>query len=188
MSIPSNMLKSQSKIKQLILLFVLGFFFGAVFYYLFQKSYMDTLQQMDAGAANWASKDTSFIRLFLYSLYEHGKYFILLWLLSVTKLAVPGIVVFTVYRGFGLGFLFSFFMNLHGAKGFMFFFGSLFPHMLLFLPMYIFFFAFIHRGKKEKQNLVFLMLTAALVMACFMEVYFNIPMMKNLYLGSWVGV
>jgi hypothetical protein len=188
MPILSKILNSQSKMKQIILLFLLGFFLGAALHYLFQKSYTELLQQMDASAANWASKESSFLRLFIYTLYEHGKYFLLLWLLSSTKLSVFGMIAFTLYRGFGLGFLFAFFINLHGAKGLMFFFGSMFPHVLLLLPMYLFLFAFIYRGKKEKQGIVLFMLSIVLTMACFMEVYFNVPLMKELYLGTWVGV
>lgn len=177
----SKIIRSHSKIKELILLFLLGFFLGGIIFFLFQKSYIDILHQMDLGVANWAEKETPFIRLLIYTIYEQGKYFVLLWLLSATYIAVPYMIVFVVYKGFGYGFLFSFFISIHGVKGIMFSLGSLFPQALLLIPMYLFLFQFVYRGKKEKRMLVLFLLSGVLIMACFLEAYFNIPLMRSLY-------
>lgn len=72
-------------LQRIILYFLIGFFCGAVFYYLFQNSFGGVKEQLEANVQKWSVSDATMLSLLWQSLWSHGKYFVLLWILSVSR-------------------------------------------------------------------------------------------------------
>ena len=166
-------------LQKITLLFLSGFFFGAIFYYLFHNSFEDLMMQMEESLAGWSQKGYSFRNQFLQSAWNHGKYFALLWLLSVSRIARIYQRVFTLYTGFRNGFLILFFVFGRGAGGIFLYVASLFPHCLFLVPLYLFSFAWINEKRYQRHRVpVYILIIFVFFTACFMECKWNLPIME----------
>lgn len=177
-----QVLKSRSKIKEMILIFLLGFFVGGILFFSFRSSYEIELVQLETGLSLWALKEEPFLRIFIMVLWDHAQGFLLMWLLSVTKISLWYTRILFSFRGFGYGFCFGFFIASRGFGGMLRFFQSLFPQVFFFVPMYLFLvWYFFCETTKRKQGLAVLISSLLLLLGCFMECRFNIPLMQNIY-------
>ena len=99
-------------LQKIILCFLIGFLCGAVFYYCFQNSFREILQAtLENNTKTW-TKETAFFPEWIRSLWNHGKYFALMWLLAVSPAGPVSQKIFVVYTGIRNGFLFVFFLKL----------------------------------------------------------------------------
>lgn len=176
-----NRLGNTEFLQRIILYFLIGFFCGAVFYYSFQNSFGGMQDQLEKNVSTWSVGRNSFLALFGKSLWNHGKYFILLWILSVSKISGGYQKLFTIYTGVRNGFLMLFFLFAKNLYGIVLYLASLFPHVLLLAPLYLFSFSVI-QGKKQPRHKAFFGVAVLLVFgtACFLEVKCNLPLMEIL--------
>lgn len=166
-------------LQKVTLLYLIGFFFGAIFYYVFHNSFEELLIQMESSLAGWSGGEHSFGYVFLQSVWNHGKYFALLWLLSVSRIAKIYQRVFAVYTGIRNGFLLLFFVFGKGGWGILMYLASLFPHCLLLLPLYLFSFSWINEKRHPRHRFpVYLMIVVLFFAACFLECKCNLPIME----------
>lgn len=174
-----NRLGNTEFLQRIILYFLIGFFCGAVFYYLFQNSFEGVKEQLEANVRKWSVADATLLSLLWQSIWSHGKYFVLLWILSVSRISGGYQKVFTLYTGIRNGFLILFFLYARGAYGILVYLASLFPHTLLFVPLYLFSFAVIQEKRQIKHKVMFgTALFLVFFTACLVEVKGNLPIME----------
>lgn len=173
--------KKAGFLQQTALLFLIGFFVGALFYTVFQNSFADLMEQLEGNMSAWQRREYRFWYEYVHSLWSHGKYFALLWILSVNVRA--GRIYqrgFTVYTGLRNGFLLLFFLMGKGGRGCLLYLASLFPQALLFVPLYLFSFLWQDEpGKKEHRGVVYVGVTVLFFLACLLEVRVNLPLMEK---------
>lgn len=167
--------------KQCLLLSLGSFFFGILFFWLFKNSFIDELRRMNESISVTAKQSKPLFAAFLYVVLERSKSFGLLWLLSVTKLRLPYIMFLIIYKGVGLGFLYSFFILEYKLLGLRFCLYYLFPHMIILLPVFLLSFYKIIRQNRNHMVLTITILYCLLLGASFLEVKVNIPLMGTLY-------
>lgn len=164
-----------------ILYFLIGFFCGAVFYYMFQNSFSSVKAQLESNIQRWSVAESSVIALLWQSAWSHGKYFVLLWIFSVSRISSGYQKAFTLYTGIRNGFLILFFLYARGAFGIVIYLASLFPHTLIFAPLYLFSFIVIQEKRQVKHKGMFVVvLILAFCAACLLEVKCNFPIMEAL--------
>lgn len=166
-------------LQKIALLFLIGFFFGAIFYYFFQNSFGELMNRTEDSLAGWSRGEYSFAYEYLQSVWNHGKYFALLWLLSVSRIAKLYQRLFTIYTGIRNGFLVLFFVFGKGSRGILLYLASLFPHCLVLLPLYLFSFSWINESRHQKHRIpVYFLLTLVFLTACLLECKCNLPIME----------
>lgn len=166
-------------LQKIALLFLIGFFFGAVFYYFFQNSFADLMSRMEDGLSGWSRGEYSFRYELLQSVWNHGKYFALLWLLSVSRIAKVYQRVFTLYTGMRNGFLVLFFIYGRGLRGILLYFASLFPHCLILIPLYLFSFSWINGNRQRRHRVpIYILIIFLFFSACLLECKCNLPIME----------
>ena len=98
-------------LQKISLCFLIGFLCGAVFYYCFQNSFREILQAtLENNTKTW-TKETALFTEWFRSLWNHGKYFALIWLLAISPAGPVSQKIFVVYTGIRNGFLFVFFLQ-----------------------------------------------------------------------------
>ncbi|WP_147533860.1 stage II sporulation protein M [Bacillus marasmi] len=122
-----------------IVLFLMGVIFGAVvvnslsfsqkedlFYYLSQF-----FGQLTGG------KEASAKDLFMQSLLHNSKYIGLMWLLGVSIIGLPVILILLFIKGMVVGFTVGFLVNQMGWDGFLLSFVSVLPQNFIIIPIFI---------------------------------------------------
>ena len=176
-----NRLGNTEFLQRIVLYFLIGFFCGAVFYYSFQNSFGGMQSQLEKNVSAWSPDKSPFYILFGKSLWNHGKYFLLLWLLSVSRIRGGYQKIFTIYTGVRNGFLMLFFLFAKNLYGLVLYLASLFPHILLLAPLYLFSFSVIQEKKQPRHKSLFVIgLLLVFGTACFLEVKCNLPLMGML--------
>ena len=96
-------------LQKISLCFLIGFLCGAVFYYCFQNSFREILQAtLENNTKTW-TKETALFTEWFRSLWNHGKYFALIWFLAISPAGPVSQKIFVVYTGIRNGFLFGLF-------------------------------------------------------------------------------
>lgn len=165
--------------KKISLFFLIGFFLGALFYTVFQNSFSGLTAGFQEIADNWSGEDGGFVGNLISVLWRHGRYFGLLWLLSVSRIRLGYQIGFTLYTGVRNGFLLMFFLYARGMRGVLLYFFSLLPHCLILAPLYLFCFVWINESRPIRHKVS---VTAAVIflflLACVMESRWNLPLMR----------
>ena len=112
-------------LQKISLCFLIGFLCGAVFYYCFQNSFREILQATLENNTKTQTKETALFTEWFRSLWNHGKYFALIWLLAISPAGPVSQKIFVVYTGIRNGFLFVFFLYAKSAFGIIVYFASL---------------------------------------------------------------
>lgn len=169
------------KIKKLLYGVGLSFLAGAMFYLFFRQSFRDVYNEIGSSMTKWQQEKGIMAELY-HSLWNHGKFFVILWILSVNRTAVRWYIrLFLGFTGIRNGFLFLFFVMNRGWMGVLCYLASLFPHCILFSLIYLYSFGLIEKKRQQKHKmLLFIILLFAFIAACLLEVYFNLPMMQKL--------
>lgn len=178
----SNRRGNTGFIQKISLFFLVGFFVGALFYYFFQNSFLGLSEQMEQNSKQWVREDHGNLYQFLYVAWNHGKYFLLLWILSVNRKVCQWYQnLITVYTGIRHGFLVLFFVLSRGAKGILFYFASLFPQAFLLVPVYLFSFLWINESRQREHGKAVIGILFLLFMAaCLLESHANLMIMSKL--------
>lgn len=165
-----------------VLRFFVGFLIGALFYYIFQKSFSGLFQDLEKNMSSWEMRGHSFVSGFLRSLWNHGKYFGLFWIMVRNrKIYKTYEILFTIYTGLRNGFLLLFFLMERGMRGILLYLASLFPHILLFAPLYVFCFYWANESRQRERKLsAYLAIAVVFLAACALEVKCNLPLMEKI--------
>lgn len=159
-------------LQKIILLFLIGFFFGGCIYYFFQMSFQNVCIQSE-------QKETTIV-LMMKTIWQHGKYLILYFVFRATPVTKGYEKIFSLYTGIRNGFLFLFFLYENGIYGIIIYFLSLFPHGLLLLMLYVYLFLHTNKNKQERPQVVkWILVLLVFFAACIMEVKFNLPIMAR---------
>ncbi len=169
-------------LQRVCLFYLIGFLVGAFFYYFFQNSFAALGEQMGQNAESWVQNGHAFAHDMLYSLWNHGRFFLLLWVLSVNRRASLWYqLLFAAYTGLRGGFLLLFFIFKEGARGILYYGASLFPQALLFAPLYLFCCYYIVEIRQgEHRGVVYALAALVFAAACFLEARCNLPLMENI--------
>ena len=122
-----------------IVLFLMGVIFGAIvvnsmsftqkedlFYYLSQF-----FGQMSNG------KESNANTIFFQSILHNSKYIGLMWLLGISIVGLPVILILLFIKGMVVGFTVGFLVNQMGWKGFLLSFVSILPQNIIIIPVFI---------------------------------------------------
>ena len=141
----------KSRKKRAILLFLAGFFFGGILYYICLEPAGDQLKAMGENVVLWAEGEVSFWETFPFIIWERGKVFALLWLVGYTKIYKGYIRVFLMYVGMQAGFMLLFFVLSKGVGGVLLWLGTGIPHLFLLVPVYLYSFYRIYERRRERS-------------------------------------
>jgi len=139
-NVAANHLREYSSIYLfVVVLFLMGVIFGAVivnslsftqredlFYYLSQF-----FGQAAEGEGN-AARD-----LFLQSFFHNSKFIGLIWILGISIIGLPIILIMLFIKGVTVGFTVGFLVNQMGWNGFLLSFVSILPQNLIIIPVFI---------------------------------------------------
>jgi stage II sporulation protein M len=139
-NVAANHLREYSSIYLfVVVLFLMGVIFGAVivnslsftqkedlFYYLSQF-----FGQAAEGEVN-AARD-----LFLQSFFHNSKFIVLIWILGISIIGLPIILIMLFIKGVTVGFTVGFLVNQMGWNGFLLSFVSILPQNLIIIPVFI---------------------------------------------------
>ena len=64
-----NQLGNAEELQRIFLFFLIGFFLGAVFYYIFQQSFEELKKQLEDNLTLWSQEESSSLTLFAKSLW-----------------------------------------------------------------------------------------------------------------------
>lgn len=123
----------------IIVLFLMGVIFGAIvvnslsfnqkedlFYYLSQ--FFDQVSDGKVADAN---------DLFIQSFFHNSKFIGLIWVLGISIIGLPVILILLFIKGLVIGFTVGFLVNQMGWKGFILSFVSVLPQNLIIIPIFI---------------------------------------------------
>ena len=165
-----------------VLCFLIGFFAGALFYYFFRQSFENLIVYVQDNIVRYKNSGKSVWLNVVRVLWSHGKYFIFFWIFMVNPTAEKFYqILFILYTGVRNGFLLLFFVMSQGVRGFFLYGASMFPHIFLFLPLYLFCFFWTQKNRHRRNELwVPVLIGIIFLSACFIEVKFNLPLMERL--------
>lgn len=122
-----------------VILVIIGLFLGVLFANLFQSFYYERMMAYhNVIFTEIVAENINYSALFFYILKENFKEFIVFWMLSITILGIPYMVLRLVYFGFSIGFFISAIAMQYGLKGILLILAYEFPHGLIYLPIIIF--------------------------------------------------
>lgn len=175
-----NQLGNKEEIQKILLFFLIGFFIGAVLYYIFQNSFVSLKKQLEDNLVLWSQDGESSLSLFGKSLWQHGKYLLLLGVFAIGPLAKVYQKAFTWYTGLRNGFLLMFFLYAKGAVGMLFYIISFIPHGLLLVPLYLYLFSVTNENRQDKHKVSrWICVILIFITACGLEVKVNLPLMET---------
>lgn len=172
-----------------VFLLIFGIFLGVLCANLFRANYVSQVQVYEENVfSRIASSNIDYSGLFRYVLGKNFNNFIVFWLLSITILGIPYMAFKITSFGFFSGFFISAVTMRYGLKGLLLVLVYIFPHGLLYLPVYL---ISLYKGfelcrtiysenrnnfgeisRLLKSHLVLILLLAAVLLAAsFLEAY-----------------
>lgn len=174
-----NQLREAEELQKTLLFFLVGFFLGAVFYYIFQQSFESLKKQLEDNLVIWSQEENSSMALFVKCLWQHGKYLLLFGIFSLGTLKNVYQKLFSWYTGLRNGFLFMFFLFAKGVFGILVYLVSFFPQGLLFVPLYLYLFSVVNENRQDKRHVTrWICVILVFITACGLEVKINLPLME----------
>ena len=127
--------KSNTKKQKLLYLILIGlaviaFIFGILFIFIISE---DNKIFIKENLLNYFSNISSSIDLFFKYLFNNYFYLIIIWILGISIIGVPIILLMFLFKSFLLGFSISSIISSFGTKGFVLSFIEVFPHKIVFL-------------------------------------------------------
>lgn len=121
-----------------ILLIIIGLFSGILFANIFQPFYYDRMiNYHNVIFTDIVRENIDYPGLFLYVLGKNYREFIVFWLLTVTILGIPYMILKLITFGFSTGFFISSIAMQYGLKGIILILAYIFPHGLIYIPVII---------------------------------------------------
>lgn len=119
-----------------VILVIVGLFLGAFFANIFQSYYYDRMMNYhNVIFSEIVREKINYNQLFFFIFKENFKEFMVFWLLSITILGIPYMVLRLIYFGFSLGFFISVIAMQYGFKGILLILVYEFPHGLIYIPI-----------------------------------------------------
>lgn len=118
--------------------FLFGFAFGILLIFLWGESYLSEdgiLGNNSLGRLQYI--EISCGKLFIYALKQRLSTIFIIALLSSTFFGIIAIYTFVAWMGFSIGVLFTVAATRFGARGILFIFASIFPHYIIYIPVFI---------------------------------------------------
>jgi len=180
-----------------VFLLILGLFLGILCANIFKVNYITQIRDYKTNVfPRIVGNDIDYKGLFLYTLGKNMSSFIIYWLLCITILGIPYIAYKITSFGFFAGFFISALTLEYGMKGLLLVAVYIFPHGLLYLPIWLISLykgyrlcSFIYRENRAnlasilrqlRSNIVLiLILAAAMVFASFLEAYPGAYLLKR---------
>lgn len=184
--------------KFIILILIFGVIIGTVFANFFREEFFYDLKTLTSINLSSMNKiDINYGVLLKYVLVKNFKPYLLIWILNITILGIPFMILFILYSGFFAGFMVSIFTINYGLKGILLFLAYLFPQYLIYIPVFI---ITLWRGYtlynenlnykniNNKGNnhsfwdkfIMFFMLALFLIIGSVVETYVNTYIVKNI--------
>lgn len=144
------------------------------------SAYIETLLFLDVGQLDKT-------QLLIFIMQYRVKEYLLIWLFSITVLAVPYNTIFVIYKGFTAGFVIGALSHLYGMKGMFYGFGLGTPHYIVYifaLVQTVLVSYRLHERSSSgvynkrtklfiKQLPAFLVLLSITIIGCFIEAFIN---------------
>lgn len=128
--------KGLNQTQSAAVIFLSGVLAGVVFANLFRKYYIHDLRVLNYTYQSILSNQPlDYLGLLKYSLLNNLKEFFAFWILCLTILGIPYVVVAIVYKGIQVGFLISSVTILYHTKGILLFFAYIMPQALIYIPV-----------------------------------------------------
>ncbi len=122
-----------------VILFLMGVIFGAIVVnsmgYSQKQDLYFYLSQFFGDVSN--GKLAASNELFLQSLFHNSKFIGLMWVLGISIVGLPVILILLFIKGMVIGFTVGFLVNQMSWKGFLLAFGSILPQNLIIIPVFI---------------------------------------------------
>lgn len=119
-----------------ILLIIIGLFFGVLFANLFQPFYFDKMTDYQNNIfSDIVRENIDYSGLFLYVVSKNLREFVVFWLLCITILGIPYMLVKLFIFGFSADFFISSVAMQYGIKGILLILAYIFPHGLIYIPV-----------------------------------------------------
>lgn len=119
-----------------IFLMIIGLFFGVLSANMFQAFYYERMMNYhNVIFAEIVRDEIDYSGLFIYILGKNFKEFLVFWLLSITILGIPYLVLKIIAFGFSTGFFISSIAMQYGFKGILLILAYGFPHGIIYLPI-----------------------------------------------------
>lgn len=187
-----------SMIQTSILLMIIGLFFGVLSANMFRPFYYERMMNYyNVIFVEIAREKIDHSGLFLYILGGNFREFAMFWLLSITILGIPYMILKLIAFGFSAGFFISAISMQYGFKGILLILVYKFPHGLIYLPIII---LCLHKGfnlcrsiyyenknylgtiVKELKSYLFLwvFLSVLIVLGSFLEAYMGAFILKKI--------
>lgn len=131
-------LQGLSVIQTSILLMIVGLCFGVLSANMFRSFYYDRMMNYhNVIFSEIARENIDHSGLFIFILGENFREFVVFWLLSITILGIPYMVLRLITFGFSTGFFISAIAMQYGFKGILLILIYKFPHGIIYLPIII---------------------------------------------------
>lgn len=170
----------KEELQKIFLLYLIGFFIGAVMYYIFQQSFQELRKQLEDNLMFWSQRGENTMALLGKSIWQHGKYLFLFLVFMIGPLVNLYQNIFSWYTGVRNGFLLMFFLYARGGMGIVFYVFSLIPHVFLLVPLYLHLFLNKKENRQEKHKLLrWSCVILVFITACILEVKANLPLMEK---------
>lgn len=176
---------------------IVGLFFGVLAANMFQPFYFERLMNYQNTIFSEIARDSiDNSGLFIYIIGKNFREFLVFWLLSITILGIPYMVLKLTAFGFSTGFFISAIAMQYGFKGILLILAYGFPHGIIYLPIIL---LCLHKGYglcrsiyyenrnymgvilKQVKSYIFLwiFLSVLLVLGSFLEAYVGSFILKK---------
>lgn len=119
-----------------VIIVIIGLFLGVLFANMFQSFYYERMMNYNNVIfSEIVKEEINYSGLFFYVLKENYEEFIVFWLLSITILGIPYMILRLIYLGFSVGFFISAIAMQYGFKGILLILAYEFPHGLIYIPV-----------------------------------------------------
>ena len=119
-----------------IVLLLVGVFLGILVSNVFSSSYLEQMVYLESNVfKSIALNKIDYFGLFMFTLKQNLKQLLIFWLLSITILGIPYMIIKIVAFGFSASFFISVVTMNYGLKGMLLVFAYIIPHGLIYLPV-----------------------------------------------------
>lgn len=186
-------LQKLSIIQISILIMIIGLILGVLSANLFQSFYYERMMNYHNHVFSEIARESiDYSGLFYYILRENFKDFVVFWLLSITILGIPYMLLKIIVFGFSTGFFISAIAMQYGFKGILLILSYQFPHGLIYLPIIL---LCLHKGYglcrsmyfENRNYLSFILrqLKSYLFLLIFLSVLLFLGSFLEAYVGSF---
>ena len=122
-----------------LLLFIFGVVVGSIFVNFLSKGQLNELSILNHYFMDkYVNINLNKIDLLKYIFYKRIKTLIIIWIIGLTFLGLPTIIIIIIFLGISFGFMISIGTITYGFKGILLNLSFLFPHYVIYVPLFVF--------------------------------------------------